>query len=358
MKRRQVMQPSNNARYLLFSLHLLEGEILNGIMSSMNKKRTIKFGLSGLLTALVLFVGGCQRTTAIKLPDSVNTPIPATATLQPSSTPTITATATLAKTATALPSPTSTPRSHQIKLGETMGGIAWQYGVPLDALIALNPDINPYAMKVGETVLIPAETLTPANQTPVPTTIAMPVDSLTCTRMPDDGVRCFAWVQNTLDTALENVSISVNIADLEASQVFARQADAPLNVLLPGDKMPFTVYFPPEIPQPFQFSAQLSSAIPLDDPTGRYQPLNLNDVVIDISKEADMATVSGSFTTESPVSSVRIAAAAVNSAGEIIGLRIWQSDGAGIEDQTAFELQVYAVSGSIDQVLIFSEAIN
>lgn len=358
MKWRQVMQPSNNARNLIISLLLLEGEILNGIMSFMNKNRTIKSGLSSLLTALLLFVGGCQHTTGIILPDNINTPIPATATLRPSSTPTITATATLAKTATALPSPTSTPRSHQIKLGETMGGIAWQYGVPLDSLIALNPDINPYAMKVGDTVLIPAETLTPSNQTPVPTTIAMPVESLTCTRLQDQGVRCFAWVQNTLDTALENVSISVNIADLEASQVFARQADAPLNVLLPADRMPFTVYFPPEMPQPFQFSAQLSSAIPLDDPTGRYLPLSLSDVVIDINKEADMAAVSGSFTVANPASSVRIVAAAVNSAGEILGLRIWQSDGAGIEDQTGFELQVYAVSGSIDQVLIFSEAIN
>lgn len=357
MKRRQVMQPSNVAEKFIFHLQLLESKILNGIMAFMNKKWMIKFGRFGWLSALVLILVGCQQTTQIVLPDSVNTPIPATATLQPSMTPTITATATLLKTATALPSPTSTPRSHQIKLGETMGGIAWQYGVALDALIALNPDIDPYSMRVGETVLIPADALTPANQTPVPTMIAMPVDGLSCTRMQDEGIWCFAWVQNTLETAIENVSISVNIADLEATQVVAREADAPLNVLLPGDKMPFAVYFPPVMPEPFQFSAQLSSAIPLDDPTGRYQTLSLNDVSITINPDGEMAAVSGSYTTQNPASSVRIVAAAVNSAGEIIGLRTWQSP-EGAADQAAFELQVYAVSGSIDQVLIFSEAQN
>ena len=300
-------------------------------------------------------VSGCQSTTKIVLPESVNTPILPTSTVTPSLTATVTTTPTLLRTATQLPSPTSTPRSHQVKLGETLGGIAWQYGVSLDSLLTMNPEVNPYAMSVGTTLLIPVETLPPTNQTPVPTMISMPVDLLNCTSMEDDGIWCFAWVNNIMGYALENVSINVNVADMAATKVTAQEASAPLNVLLSGEKMPFAVYFPPPMPQPFQFSAQFASAIPLDDPFSRYQKVDLVGVSININSQADMAAVSGTFEIQETTTSVRIVAAAINENGEIVGLRSLQIENEDSQSATNFEIKVYAAYGMIDEVLLFAE---
>lgn len=300
-------------------------------------------------------ISGCHSTTNIVLPDNVNTPLPPTSTILPSLTATLTATPTLLRTATPLPSPTSTPRSHEVKIGETLGGIAWQYGVSLDSLLTMNPDVNVYAMSVGTNLLIPVETLPPTDRTPVPTMISMLVESLSCTAMEDDGIWCFAWVNNTMEYALENVSINVNVADMDATEVFSRESSAPLNVLLPGEKMPFSVYFSPEMPSPFQYSGQFSSAIPLDDPFGRYRKVDLLDVSIDINPQEDMAIISGNIELQETATSVRIVAAAVNESGEIVGLRSLQIEVENDQFQSSFQLQVYAAFGNIDEVILFSE---
>ena len=49
----------------------------------------------------------------------------------------------------------STLREHSVAPGETLGRIARLYGVPLDALHSVNPDVEPRRMRVGTVVVIP-----------------------------------------------------------------------------------------------------------------------------------------------------------------------------------------------------------
>lgn len=49
-----------------------------------------------------------------------------------------------------------TTRIHTVKAGDTPSSIARTYGVKLDALMALNPSLDPRRMKVGQPVKIPA----------------------------------------------------------------------------------------------------------------------------------------------------------------------------------------------------------
>jgi hypothetical protein len=109
------------------------------------------------------------------------------------------------------------------------------------------------------------------------------------------------------------------------------------------------------MPDPFQFSAQFSSAIPLDDPFGRYQKVDLKDVSIKINAEADMAVIDGNFDLQETATTVRIVAVAVNESGEIVGLRSLQIENDNNQLQSGFQLQVYAADGSIAEVLLFSE---
>jgi LysM repeat protein len=104
--------------------------------------RTRRVCLMVIVLAGLLLAGGCTR----------DRPLP---------TPTPTATAHLAP---ATPSPTAPPvitpavpevRYHTVQAGETLWGIADQYGVTVDALVAANELADPDALEPGQQLVIP-----------------------------------------------------------------------------------------------------------------------------------------------------------------------------------------------------------
>jgi hypothetical protein len=307
-----------------------------------------------ILLLITITLSSCVGETTIQLPESINTPILATSTLKivATQTFTVTLTPTPVHTATQLPSPTSTPRSHSVKLGETLGGIALIYNVSLDGILSINPEVNPNAMTVGMTILIPAGTQIPGNQTPFPTPIAMPVTDLNCLADSSKGVWCFGLIENITDSILESVVVNINLADQQATALFSQKALLPLNVLFPDEKLPFAAYFSPEMPDPFQFSAQFSSSIPLDVEVNQYLRVEILDQQITIN-DSSTAHVSGSFELPENTSHIWVVAIALNESGEIIGLRKWEPTDpeAGV-----FEFNLYAVSGQIAEVQVFAEA--
>jgi LysM repeat protein len=87
-----------------------------------------------------------------------------------------TPTVTLALAPTQTPAPTSTPtpvppRVHQVQPGETLLGIADEYDATIDGILALNPDVEPDLLQVGQILLIP-----PAGVAPGPTDELEPGD--------------------------------------------------------------------------------------------------------------------------------------------------------------------------------------
>jgi len=99
---------------------------------------------------------------------------------------------------TSTPSPTSTsaatptPRLdgavvHVVREGDTLGGIAQQYSLTVDELLALNTLADPDVVEVGQEIVVsvPAPTATPVPPTPtplLPTPTSMP--QLTATPVP------------------------------------------------------------------------------------------------------------------------------------------------------------------------------
>ena len=307
-----------------------------------------------ILLLITITLSSCVGETTIQLPESVNTPILATSTLKIVATQTFTATLTPTPvhTATQLPSPTSTPRSHSVKLGETLGGIALIYNVSLDGILSINPEVNPNAMTVGMTILIPAATQIPGNQTPFPTPISMPVTDLNCLADSAKGVWCFGLIENITESILESVVVNVNLADQQATALFSQNSLLPLNVLFPDEKLPFAVYFSPEMPEPFQFSAQFSSSIPLDVAVNQYQRVEIRDQQFTMN-DPSIARVSGNFELPENTSQIWVVAIALNDSSEIIGLRKWESTEP---ESGVFEFNLYAVSGQIAEVQVFAEA--
>ena len=309
-----------------------------------------------LVPLTLLILSACVPSGQLTLPDSAFTNVPPTTTPSPTLSPTVTLTMTPVLSPTPLPSPTSTPRIHSVKLGETLGGIAWIYGVSVDRLMEINPEIDPYVLTVDMQVIIPVETLPPADQTPEPTPIQLPLDGLNCLADESNGIWCFAWVHNTGSESYENVNVNFNLADLQATQVISRQSTAPLNVLLVGEMIPVSVYFPAPNPDQFQKSAQFASAIPYNIESERYIGAEIeieNEVTL---LDGKLIRLEGNFLLGKPATALTIVAVAFDEQDQIVGLRSWQEKLNEPIEQGEFLLDLSAVAGKISSYELFIEA--
>ena len=200
-----------------------------------------------------LLVSACSPGT--RQQTSVGTP---TATLDgtlrpfPSDTPTITPLPTNYVSPTLSPTITPTPTNVYYEVGEEddMGGIAYLYGIKVADLMTANPDVNPRAMSVGMTLLIPITPSPPPEATPTsdqPQATATPTEE---PKVPPDcyqdalgGMWCFALYENDTDSPLENVSGVISLGKAED----ARQETAitPLNLLPAGTAQPLDCLFCP-----------------------------------------------------------------------------------------------------------------
>lgn len=121
---------------------------------------------------------------------------------RPTATPTPAATLTPTATPTETPTPTPLPpRAHQVQFGETLSGIAVQYGTTVEEIIALNPGLNPDALQVGQVLLIPPERPTPT-PSPLPGTVEP-------TPTPGDYIIHVVAPGETLLTIAQKYSVTV-----------------------------------------------------------------------------------------------------------------------------------------------------
>ena len=126
----------------------------------------------------------------------------------PTATPTRTPTATPTSTPTQTPTPTSTPTpvpplAHQVQEGETLIFLASEYDTTIEAILALNPDVDPELIQVGQLLLIPVGTPTPGPTSTLDPNVPTPT--------PADYVVHVVRPGDTLSTIAEEYGISVSL---------------------------------------------------------------------------------------------------------------------------------------------------
>jgi len=311
--------------------------------------------IATLAVGLGLLLGGCSRVinqptgqlTSTLQPSGVLTPY-TTATPEPGS-PTPTFIVTIPVT----PSPTSTPFLHTITNDDTMLGLAFRYGVSLEALKTANPSVIPNAMTVGSQLVIPIlieTTQSASTPSPIPVQAGQP----RCYPTGDGGAWCLAAVRNITDTTLENLSVWIGLYNSHGDNFASQAAYAPLDILRSGDTMPLMVYFAGPLPVDYTARSEILTASAINSDDARYLDAVAKIDSSSIDPNRTLAQVTGQVILpqgKPTASQVWVLAIAYDTDGNILGVRKWKSD-----TLTDFDITVYSLGGVIDHVEVLVEA--
>ena len=247
-----------------------------------------------------------------------------------------------------------------MKKNEDLGGIAYLYGVSVSAIMAVNPDVDPYIMSIGTQLNIPPAQETADGEDLLPTPVGVQAGRPQCYPSSAEGSWCFSEVNNPLETAVENVSAVLRIQNPGEDHQQSYTMFPGLNTLPAGDTLPLMVYLPFQVSSGYAASVEVSSALPLQVDSPRYLSVQLENAQAQINGRAS-ASVSGNVVLDAAsgqtANKVWLLATVYNAQGDIIGARRQEINvQLAPGDSTPYQFEVYAAGGSIASVKVRAEA--
>jgi LysM repeat protein len=252
------------------------------------------------------------------------------------------------------PVPTSTPQTYTIQQGDTISQIAEKFNISQDALRAANPDMNPNILSIGDTILIP-DPAAPLAAASTPTPVPAPVTQTICHPSADSGLWCFALIQNTGDTPLENVSAQITLFDENRNITASDTAFTPLDIIAPNSSMPVVVFFP-NISENVNPQVQVLSAM---QGGGAYLPALLNNTIAEIAWDGKTAQLGGQIylpAESNAATQVWVAAVAYDKDGTVVGVKRWEGGATQPGESINFSFLAASLGGVIEAVEFFVQA--
>ncbi len=221
---------------------------------------------------------------------------------------------------------------HTITSGDTLFGIALEYGVTVDALILLNGLSENDYLHIGQVLIIPLdqtetsiESVSPvlADSMILPTPTPLPLDlgGIALYRTAVGGLLCMGEVLNVAGLPATNLQVQVFLLDAGGAPLASQVALAAADYLAPETRAPFALLFPNPPLAAHDVSVRLLRAEMLGPITAGFTPLMLQDVAGAIS--GPQYRVSGRLLNASgqDVNRVTIVATIYDAAGRVSGYR-------------------------------------
>jgi len=319
--------------------------------------KAIRFFLLGVLVAIILTA--CSNLPT-ETPVPLSTEIPLTPYHTETPLPSVTPTLTGQPTATPLPTATPTPQVYTIKANDTLITIAYAFGITVADLQTANPGVNPNMLSIGKTLIIPPVKVTPGAVAPSPKPFGVTLGEAKCYSAVSGGWHCFAVVENNKKSAAENLSAAFSLSDPAGGESITRMVPLALNRLPAGSRLPFYIFFPAPVPAEADVHVALLTATRANEATETVFPLSFEDLEINLQKDGNSATLSGSIRLADNAQEIHrivLVAAAYNPMGEIIGLRrIEQEITLSAGGESPFDFEVFSAHGMIHTVEVLGEA--
>ncbi len=271
--------------------------------------------------------------------------------------PTVTQTPTVIPGLTEAFQPSPTVFTYTVVQGDTLISIAKRTGVSLEALQAANPGVSATTLSVGTKLTIPGGEQ--ATSEPTPTPAQLPVQQARCWPEATGGLWCFALVQNGYAETLENLSVQFTLLDAEGKTISSQTVYGLLDILPPGRSMPLAAHFTAPVQPDAGVRIQVLTAIRLLPGDKRYLPVNLDDTLVSVDASGLTAEVSGRIllTEAGTANTVWLLASAYDGAGNVVGVRRWESSEALTAGAPlSFDFPVSSVGPGITRVEFLAEA--
>jgi LysM repeat protein len=258
---------------------------------------------------------------------------------------------------TRLLQPTPTIFTYTVVAGDTLSSVARRTGVSLEALLAANPGISATALPVGTKLVIPAGEQAPGEATP--TAVPLPLRQAYCWPETSGGLWCFALVQNEDAVSLENLSAQFALLDSDGQGLADQVAYGLLDILAPGASMPLAAHFPPPVQAGASAAVQILTANRILPGEARYLPVSLDNTLVSVEASGRSARVSGRvlLAGTGTANTVWVLATAFDAAGNVVGLRRWESGTVlSAAAPVPFDFQVSSLGPAISRVEFLAEA--
>ncbi|MBZ0282983.1 MAG: LysM peptidoglycan-binding domain-containing protein [Anaerolineae bacterium] len=201
------------------------------------------WGWRCILTAFIsVWVVGCSITH-----DSAPTAAP---TLSPSRTltPYLAQTQTPPAVAYLPPvAPQITPTSaiYTIQPGDTLLGIAIQFGVDINSLRQINGELNPLTLPIGANIIIPNPIFNAEGIPILPTStpLALLLTAPTCYPTPTDQILCLGLVTNHLEIPMQRVTLNVQLLRFDGALLAESETSIEQGNIPAGGAAPYRALF-------------------------------------------------------------------------------------------------------------------
>lgn len=140
--------------------------------------------------------------------------------------------------------PNPTPSIYVVKENDTLLDIALQFGVTVEQIQAANPTIDPRALQIGQSLVIPqdenaAPTLSGAN-IPPPLALVPP----NCQPTTTNSVLCLGMVENNQAQPVEQVQVAIQLLGADGLVIEEQLVSVAQSYLLPNQLAPYGVLLP------------------------------------------------------------------------------------------------------------------
>ncbi len=201
-----------------------------------------------MMMGSLLLLAACG-TVLTPLPTRPGYPAPGDGTATPTFSPNR-FTTPLPPTPTYTPAPTPTPIVYVVQSGDTLLGIAIQYGVTLDALQRANAIADPSLVREGQSLIIPtgedaAGNLPVFEQQLLPTPTPMPLQIQGVARYLSSvgGIWCTGEIYNPAAEPLTNVQLDVALTAADGTGLSHIITLLSADYIPAGERAPFAVLF-------------------------------------------------------------------------------------------------------------------
>jgi LysM repeat protein len=257
--------------------------------------------------------------------------------------------------------PTATPFVHIVQQGETLLGIAIRYGVSLDDLLLVNPDVDPRILSVGRNISIPGPSGEPIDLLlPTPTAMPLTLGNVYCYPMIGDSTRCLVKISNMLGSDVEGISANISLFDSEGVLLDHTQASSMTRVLPLGKATVLDATFRLESGQTIRPHAELVSAVQVSNLGNRQIPVDISNLKVDRSFDKQLYHFEGLIEFEETESIdaviLTVQVFGYNNVAEPNGFNAVQFEVASTADPVPFELSLFSLGGEIADFEILLEA--